>query len=316
MDIDAQVQAMQSLLAGRTDAFGTGRGEWIKRPLRHEDWVQHLKGHGYGIGIAPLMPDSTVNFCAIDLDEPDIKSAFEMALGLPGPAWVERSRSGNAHVWAFFSYPIEAWVARGVLREATESIGKPRAEVFPKNHDAEKVTYGNYINAFLHGDERPLLGYDRTPLPRGEFFAMALAQKNDPGRWYAYADRFDIKSPAAQGEGLQHGTAPELHMCAEWIMANAEEEPIREGHRNGVFFALAKMLSHCALYDTEEAWSEVQRVNDYSPDPLPGRELRRIFGNAERGGYTSYGCDDPLVAPFAHPNCPIANPTRKGGITL
>jgi hypothetical protein len=51
----------------------------------------------------------------------------------------------------------------------------------------------------------------------------------------------------------------------------------------------------------------LRELNASSPDPISDYELKRILGNAERGEYTSTGCDDPLFQPYAHPDCPIAN---------
>ena len=44
----------------RVAAFGTGRGQWVKRPVVAEDIVRHLKGEGVGLGIPPLRRDGTV----------------------------------------------------------------------------------------------------------------------------------------------------------------------------------------------------------------------------------------------------------------
>ena len=52
----------------------------------------------------------------------------------------------------------------------------------------------------------------------------------------------------------------------------------------------------------------MQLVNDASPDAIPDYELRKILTNAERGRFTSCGCDDPVMAPYVHPDCPIAHP--------
>jgi hypothetical protein len=60
--------------------------------------------------------------------------------------------------------------------------------------------------------------------------------------------------------------------------------------------------------DHDEALMLMRSVNECSPDRIADTELRRILGNAERGQFTSTGCDDPLFAPYAHPSCPIANP--------
>jgi hypothetical protein len=165
------------LFSGRKDAYGTGRGQWIKREPTPDVYAEHLRGEGPGLGIAPLLDDGTVWFAAIDLDEPDFDAAREMQEFLSfGATWVERSRSGNAHVWAFFEHPIQAWIARGILREATAAIGKPAVEVFPKQDKLREGMVGNYINLPYHGDDRPILCCV-TSGPKG------LAPRRAEARW-------------------------------------------------------------------------------------------------------------------------------------
>lgn len=298
----------------RIGAFGTGRGQWIKRPLRPDDVVDHLAGRGPGIGIPPLAPDNTVKFAAIDLDEPDFDAALEMRDMLPGTAWIERSRSGNAHVWSFFREPIEAWVAMGIMKEATLAAGKTGVEIFPKNHDFSKVRFGNYVNLPWHGAERPILLVANTgemvPWNLEEFLEHAHANLNDPAEWRKKAKWLLISPPDQREHSSDFGESENLHICGEWLIENAESNPVLQGHRNCVYFSLAKMLSNWKHCDHDEALMIMRSVNAASPDRVPDYELRRILSNAERGRYTSFGCDDPLFTPYAHPDCPIANPKR------
>jgi hypothetical protein len=303
------------LFSGLDTAFGTGRGQWIKRPPRPEDWIDHLEGKGPGIGIAPLRQDSTVKFAAIDLDEPDFDAAREMQKYIPGTSWIERSRSGNAHVWVFFSEPVEAWVPMGILKEATLAAGKTHVEVFPKNHDFTKVKLGNYINLPFHGNERPILHFDEDgddfPYDPELFIADAEASLNEPSKWRDKARWLMIDPPSERERRAEFGTQPNLHMCAEYIIEHAEDNPITPGHRSATYFALAKQLTNWSQVDHEETLAIMRSVNEAAgTDSIPDSELRRILGNAERGQFTSTGCDDPLVTPFCHPECPIAYPRR------
>jgi diadenosine tetraphosphate (Ap4A) HIT family hydrolase len=303
-----------SLFDGLDIAFGTGRGEWVKRPLTKEDWVKHLQGHGPGIGVAPLRKDNTVAFAAIDLDEPDFDAAREMQEYIPGTSWLERSRSGNAHVWVFFSDPCPAWLAMGVLKEATLAAGKDHVEVFPKNHDFARVRLGNYINLPYHGDCRPILFADEGTLcdmDVEDFLDAAEATKNDPKDWHKRAALMLIAPPNEREKKANFGEAKTLHICAEHLIQNMEDNPVLEGHRAVVYFNLAKALTNWTELDHDEALEIIREVNAASPDTIEDRELQRILGNAERGQFTSTGCDDPLFAPYAHPDCPIAHPRSR-----
>lgn len=312
-----QAAQFAELFTGFEGAYGTGAGRWVKQRPSIGTYRAHLEGHYSGIGIAPLMPDSNVRFCAIDLDEPDFDAAKEMQEYIPGRTWLEQSRSGNAHVWAFFTEPLEAWVAMGILKEATRATGKNHVEIFPKNYDFTKVKFGNYINLPFHGFNRPIIDYNKVGSDasgwyafweRQKFLNTALAERSDPESWRSRARWLLIEPPGKRDGQASFGDRSELHMCAEYIIANRDDNPVLAGSRNAVYFALAKMLTNCILFDHDEALDWMQRVNESSPDRVPLTELRRILSNAERGQYTSYGCDDPLVQQYADPQCPIANP--------
>jgi hypothetical protein len=330
-----QVKRFAALFAGRTDAYGTGEGRWVRKPVTLAHYEAHLRGFGKGLGIAPLRDDGTIRFAAIDLDEPDFQAARDMQAFLPGDSFIEKSRSGNAHVWVFFDGDVEAWPVRGILKAATEAAGKSSVEVFPKQdrlypelRSDVRPELGNYINLPMHGDQRPLLRdpgdvepfqdswypdeqaareHEAKCFELGEFLDLAYDSLNDPDNWRRRAEWLQIPSPEERGANrADFGTQKQLHMCAEHIIANREQNPVMEGHRNVVYFSLAKMLLNYEYMDEDEAWYFMKLVNEASPDIVDEHELRRIFNNALVKGMTSTGCDDPLMSPYVHPDCPIA----------
>lgn len=305
------------LFEGRRDAYGLGAGKVVRcdpdNVVGWEDlYESHLKGEHSGLGVFPLLDSGEVNFAAIDLDEPDFKAAREMQEYLPGVTWVERSRSGNAHVWVFFSKPIEAWVPRGILRYATEAIGKTKVEVFPKQDRLLEGMVGNYINLCYHGKDRPILyGGPDEPYPLETFVEKATGNLNDPDHWRKRARWLEIPTPEERERDRgEFGAQPFLHICAEHIIANRENNPIVEGHRAVVYFNLAKMLLNYEGFDRDESLYYLELVNDSSPDPVTRGELVRMLDNAERGQFVSTGCDNTLMEPYIHPDCPIAKGHR------
>lgn len=302
-----------NLFVGRTDAYGLGRGEVVKRPLTLHHYDEHLRGLDSGIGIFPLRDDGTVSFCAIDLDEPDFESAALMAELLPGTQWIERSRSGNAHVWSFFTEPCPGWVARGICKRALEALGRPDVEVFPKQDALRAGMVGNYINLPFHGNDRPIIhlpehdgatGFNYDP---EQFCMAAWESRNDPDDWQRRAETQGIKAPELRTTSADWGEQPVLHVCAEYIIEGAKsgERPIKPGHRHQVLFHLACQLLNYAAFDQEEATELVREVNDASPKPLPENEVQRLLRNAVMGQFTFTGCDDPVMAPYISPNCNI-----------
>lgn len=310
---DETVQRFAALFSGLDSSYGTGAGAWVHEPPTLEVFADHLAGKGDGLGIAPLRQDATVSFAAIDLDEPDFDTALELRSLLPGPAFIERSRSGNAHIFAFFSEPVEAWVPRGIMREATAAMGKRHVEVFPKQDKLRIGMVGNYINLPYFGNTRPMLFEDDDKsilcdMDIEDFLDAAERELNDASGWRKRAHWLGIPSPdERKAEGREFGTQSVLHMCAEHVLKHREDNPVVSGHRAVVYFALSKMLANCNQYRSDEALALLGLINDASPDPIHESELRRIYFNAERGQFTSTGCDDPLFLAYAHPDCPIAN---------
>lgn len=307
----------KQLFTGLDRAYGTGEGRWVHEKVKLRHYADHLAGQGPGLGIAPLMDDGRVHFSAIDLDEPDFELAHQLAQLLPGHVWIDKSRSGNAHITAFFEEPIEGWVPRGIMREACRAMGKGKVEVFPKQDLLRPGMVGNYINLPLYGDTRPVIWQTGDPSVDPDarytldtFLDAALATRNDPEAWRKRARWLLIEDPANRpersGDEASFGESEHLHMCASHVWENRHTNPVVEGYRAVVFFCMAKQLSHCSWVSHEDALNMMMDVDNASPDPVGEREIARILGNAERGRFTSTSCDDPLFQPYAHPSCPIA----------
>jgi hypothetical protein len=309
------VKRFAALFAGRTDAYGTNKGGWVKSALTQRMYSDHLNGlHGAGIGVAPLLDDGTVNFAAIDLDEPNFELAMDVAALIPGDGWLERSRSGNAHLWYFFSEPCPAWVARGQLRQALEAVGRRDVEIFPKQAQLREGMLGNNINLPLYGEERPILWSTgdepefATPGYTIEGFVHdAEVRKVDVDHWTNLCRQDGIEPPALRiTDGDEFGERKSLHGCARYIIEHADDNPLAPGHRHVVLFNLAKMYLNCADYDFEDVLAIVSAFNDRGEVPLAEREVLTTIQNAARGRWRSTGCDDPVMSPYIDPNCPIA----------
>jgi hypothetical protein len=132
-----------------------------------------------------------------------------------------------------------------------------------------------------------------------------------PERWKKRADALGIQPPNRR-EITGFAEQEEMHACAPYIVANRYSNPVREPGRNIVLFNLAKQLLNWKHANDDAAWDALVMVNEAAqPEPLPESELRRIFDNARRGEYVSTGCDDPYMADYVRPNCPIANQAKE-----
>ena len=155
---------------------------------------------------------------------------------------------------------------------------------------------------------------DESWMKRSNFLEQALSTLNSPKEWERRANWLSIAPPEERESTTVFGTASELHKCAEWVLANRDSNPIREGARNVVYFNLAKMFSNYEGFDHNETFENMRRIRDSAVeqgvDPITDGELATILASAERGKFTSTGCDDPLMQPYTHPDCPIAKGER------
>lgn len=100
---------MFKLFKGRRDTWSVRRGpEYFRisgRELTFDVYQRHLQGET--IGIFPLLPTGSSCFvAAVDIDVADLDLAKAAQRLLPKPSYIERSRSGNYHIWFFFKEPV------------------------------------------------------------------------------------------------------------------------------------------------------------------------------------------------------------------
>lgn len=324
-----EIELFLKLFDGRRDIYGINKGT-VKRNEKG-DWNEvfwealaaaHLEGtESADLGVYLVRDDDTVTFAAIDIDEPNFDLALEVADTMPeATPWIECSRSGNYHVFVFFDEPLEAYYARAVLRGVIVACGRPDLEIFPKQDGLREGMVGNYISIPWHGHNRPIVSWlpdakdedgrprpiiDSEPEPR-EWMLEALKNRTSAEAWRRRGRALGGK-PRAEVRAGEFGERNSLHVCASHIFEHRDDNPLAEGHRATVLFNLAKMYANCKHYSQEEAERFVEAVNQAGTNPVPTREVRRFVNNAYEGGFTSTGCDDPLMAPYVSPNCKIAN---------
>ncbi|HEY5135448.1 MAG TPA: hypothetical protein VIJ41_06645 [Candidatus Nanopelagicales bacterium] len=132
-------------------------------PLTAEVVTAHLAGE-IDLGLYPLLRDDTCQWLAADFDGAssmlDALAFLKAARAHRVPAALEVSRSGiGAHVWTFFTAPVQASVARqlgiGLLREATGIRGRMSLSSYDRLFPSQDVLpaggFGNLIAAPLQG---------------------------------------------------------------------------------------------------------------------------------------------------------------------
>lgn len=279
---DDIVRGFMDLFDGRVDAYGLGtgrvarlKGPYVYELLWYKRFRAHLRGVGPGLGVFPLLDDATCRFAAIDLDEPDFTAAFAMKHRIEAahgaPAWVERSRSGNAHVWVFFSKRVPAFAVRALLREYAAAAGKPTVEIFPKQDRLGPGMVGNYINLPYHGDTRPIFnGLDLT-YRLEDFVLKARSLRHDWRQWVERASLLDI------------GTGdPDTGLPPDWEPFEPREA-VGAGERNNYLTSAAGMLFRAEAGDVDTVTDVLQDMNVESCEPpLPAAEVRKIARSVSR----------------------------------
>ena len=119
--------------------------------------MAHLAGEVHA-GIYPLLKGDTCRVLACDFDGTgwvlDALAYLDAARAMGVPVALERSRSGDgAHVWAVFSRPVSASVARQIGAHLLREAMTIRAELdlasydrlFPAQDFMPKGSFGNLI---------------------------------------------------------------------------------------------------------------------------------------------------------------------------
>lgn len=126
-------------------------------PISTDVILDHLQGR-HVIGIYPMLKDGTCWFLAADFDkkswQEDVLAFTETCRIINIPYAIERSRSGNgAHVWFFFSSPIQASTVRKLGSYLiTETMARRYQlsmasydRLFPNQDTMPKGGFGNLI---------------------------------------------------------------------------------------------------------------------------------------------------------------------------
>lgn len=289
------------LFRGRENAHGR------YRPLDHEPWkdadtlrvgppdeawVTHLAGVEPFLGIVPITLDNTCYFAAIDYDNDKVDHAKLEGkireLGLP--LVLCRSKSGGAHVYAFFSEPIAAgtviekldkWKkALGIEKNPPNDKGYERpTENFPKQARLKPSEQGNWINLPYYGGDAS----ERHAIHRGKRLTLEEfllhAENNRVSEATLLSLRDDGDDPFADGPPCLQT----LHRSG-W----------GEGFRNNSLFNIALMykLSH------PDDWRE--RAREFSEQhfdpPLPPSEVDLLLKSiGDRDTYV-YKCSDMPIS--------------------
>ena len=328
---DQKLAIFRACFTGLDHVYGTydpttGRARQVKQPVDDQVLLRHLQGlRPYGVY---LLVGNETRAVAVDFDqhdpEPPIRFIHRAAhYGLP--AYLERSKSKGWHAWLFAEPPgVAAARVRLVVKTILDDIGEPATEVFPKQDRlAGSTQYGNFIYA-------PLFG---------RFVFEGRTVFVDPEREFKpFANQWDLLA------SVQRVTQSQLDEIIENNELDREDHTQSQGQApTGSAVALASFgLPPCAQRILAEGVSQYQRVacfrlavhlkkagipRDVAVAGLAAwasknhpEDGKRIITEAEiteqaacayGKEHRACGCEDPAVAPYCEPGCPV-NERRMG----
>lgn len=264
-----------------TTAKGKREGDarTLQAPVDNMLWERHLKGE-IQLGIVPIRDDATCVFGAIDIDDykTDHGALNAKIKKLKLPLVHCRSKSGGAHLYAFFSEPTPAERVRELLAGWAASLGYAAVEIFPKQsalHSASDI--GNWINM-------PYSGGDKS-----ERYALA------PNRLSAEAF-LDKAEKSKIGQEILDSTEefPELLQEAPPCLITLANHGIPEGQRNNTLFALAV---YCKKRWPGEYEEKIVELNaNFVMPPLTSSEVAEVIKGVGKKDY-NYPCkQEPICS--------------------
>jgi hypothetical protein len=238
-------------------------------------WEKHLMGEE-GLGVIPITDNATCNWGAIDVDiyPLDLVELEAKVKGLELPFVILRTKSGGAHLTAYFKDFQPCSAVRAKMAEASFALDLGEREFYPKQVKlANSNDIGNWLN-----------------MP---YFQNALTER------YAVIDG----KPATAVQFLDYAESIRLNDVVEFIVPEVTSEfsdgppclqaitsaKAGEGERNNVLFNIGV---YCRAKH-ESNWED--KIDEYNHSfvspPLNHREVSAIVKSLEKKNY-AYTCNN------------------------
>ena len=326
-----KVGIFRRLFTGMDNVYGTydtrtGKVRQVKEPVTDKVIQAHLAGkRSYGVY---LLTGDRTRALAVDFDEDELSvpvTFVDRAKRYEIPTYIEISKSKGYHVWMFFEKGgVSARKARLIAHKILTDIGKPQTEVFPKQDRlTDGILYGNFINACMFGK--------LVPKGRTVFVDPADPTRPYPDQWELLVrvqrvpelkldtiiKRFNltVQIPATSGRKNNNDFTSDntwgLPACTRRMLAQGVSS-----YQRVSCFRLAVHLKRNGMpYDqvvtTLKAWAQRNRPED-GKRIITDREIEAQTRDAFKKSYRSFGCEEPAIARYCDPNCPIRLHRTKG----
>jgi hypothetical protein len=265
----------------------TGNMSTPLSPATEEDYRKHLVGD-LGLGIVPVNEEGLCYFGAIDvdIDTIDHKELYARVSSRNLPLSVCRSKSGGAHLYAFFREPYTASATQTLLRRWAGLLGFPnKTEIFPKQLKSTTANIGNWINLPYFSAEntvRYAVGANGS-LDVEEFLSGV--------QYYTGKEKIDEK---VTSDLIQIDSMPPC-------LKELTNEGLPSGTRN------VGLFSYGVFYrkSSPNGWADKLRHHNqnYVSPPLGSREVEALIKSLESRQY-QYKCDEePLCSHCDRKTC-------------
>jgi hypothetical protein len=320
------VRLFRERFSGQPDIYGTydpqtGRSWQVKAPVTDEVVLDHLQGkRPYGVYL--LLGDLT-RAAVVDFDVAEFGPVLECvgrAQHYEVAMHIERSKSKGFHVWSFFPEPgVPAWKPRCVLRHILDETESPKVEIFPKQDRLSEDTTncGNFINAPLFG---ALVHQGKTV-----FLDPKRGLAPFPNQW-EFLERAEAVPETRLDEIIQvngldrsdtdHGVGSPCNSLGVFEAGSVFPPCVHTMLRNGVTenqrvacFRIAVHLRRVGLpYELAVAalteWARKNRPSQ-GKQIISQTEIKAQAASAFLKEYRGNGCEEPAVAAYCDPECPI-----------
>ncbi len=280
MDI---LEQFTELFAGGDHAHGewhTGKGAVTRHTAPSQaDYVNHLDGN-IGLGLVPIKTDGLCRFAAIDIDVDTIDHGllYQDVAKRKMPLHVCRSKSGGAHLYAFFKAPgLPARAVQDLLKRWAQLLGYPTAEIFPKQTKVTQENIGNWINL-------PYFGADATT-------RYAIGPDGSMGIEDFLASIAYYDAATTRIDEVEVRAGAQLPPCLQKLKENG----LGEGQRNQGLFNYAVFYRKSDPANWENRLLEHNR--QFVSPSLPDREIKGVIGSAARSKY-QYTCEQSPIREY------------------
>lgn len=234
-------------------------------------WTAHLLG-GVGLGVIPVTDEATCSWGAIDIDvyPLDLVELEKKIHALNIPLLLIRTKSGGAHLVAYFKEPISCKKVRNKLYEFSLALGYSGVEIFPKQSAlASKNDVGNWLNM-------PYYNYRHTTR-----YAIFRGQKLTILQFIELAEQIKVSEEQLMSIDVSvKGAFDDGPPCLQLMTRDGK---VPEGARNNTLFAFAVY----ARKKWEDEWEDkVEELNvDFIDPPLKSKEVQTVVRSAGRKEY-------------------------------